>query len=50
MNSNQGKNKLIWRLYTYCFVFQRVLQMSPQEFFALPAWKQSNIKKDVGLF
>ena len=51
-NLNHGKNKLFWRLFTmFLFsVFQRVLQMSPEEFSALPAWKQSNIKKDVGLF
>ncbi len=29
---------------------QRVLEMTREEFAALPSWKQGNLKKQVGLF
>ncbi|XP_070569856.1 supervillin-like isoform X3 [Ptychodera flava] len=30
--------------------FETILNMSKEEFYQLPSWKQNNLKKDVGLF
>ena len=34
----------------FLFIFQSLLGMNKTEFYALPAWKQANLKKNASLF
>lgn len=43
--SSKGVRQLIWR-----FSLQEAFGMTKEDFSGLPAWKQTNLKKDVGLF
>uniref|UniRef100_A0A8C4XG34 HP domain-containing protein n=1 Tax=Erpetoichthys calabaricus TaxID=27687 RepID=A0A8C4XG34_ERPCA len=46
----EGVDPLKLEVYLSDEDFQRVLEMKKDEFNALPAWKQLNLKKSKGLF
>lgn len=46
----QGLDKTKLEQYLSEEEFKKVLQMSKEEFYALPAWKQNKVRQQIGLY